>query len=833
MTAKSTTGRFAFFHSVYFKCLTLVALACVATMTIVTLKSLSASDELARNAIIKLGDQVVGQIAARSGGALKFGRHQDAQETLADVFAAMQGTVSGAVVLSSDGSVIASQVEDGATIAPAAELAARSLQEGVALDDSDLLIIAKPIVVGGQSEIVGAVALDYQIDVLYAVVVRQRNIALMWSAAAVLVALLVAAFLIRRFVEKPLRELSEAVEEVAAGNYDAEVPSFPDGNEIASVSGALLSFQSDLRASEAIREEAIMKSTALDAGSAAIMIADADFKVVYASRSVIDILKRHAKVIGSRIPEFDPEKILGQSIDLFHKSAEMQRQMLSALGPEGHRTDLEMEDLILELKVSKIDDHDGNRIGYVVEWADVSEHHLNAAVLRSFDANQARAEFDRSGRMVDANDAFLRLAGLEHLKVCDFSETVFIDGRAADPARASFGQMEIRTPDGEVSYALGGLSPVFFQDGSLKRTVLIAADVTEETRQKDAAQKERDELQFQQDAMIDALSQALAHLAEGDLTAFIDEPFAGANDRLREDFNTAIQRLEQVIEVVAECSTTIDSELTSVSSAASELSVRTERQAATLEETAAALSEISASVQSSAENAKKADDVVRSANTNAQSSESVVQDAVDAMGRISKSSSEISSIVKVIDEIAFQTNLLALNAGVEAARAGDAGRGFAVVASEVRALAQRSSEAANEISSLIAASSDNVETGVSLVDNAGKALREIIASITEISDYVTDISSAAQQQAASVAEVSSAMSELDKVTQENAAMFEETTAASQNLGSVAQSLSENVGRFSTRSRKNPDPAASNASAYGADRPSHEQGGFEFQTARSR
>ncbi len=261
--------------------------------------------------------------------------------------------------------------------------------------------------------------------------------------------------------------------------------------------------------------------------------------------------------------------------------------------------------------------------------------------------------------------------------------------------------------------------------------------------------------------------------------------------------------------------------------AATELSRRTESQAATLEQTAAAISEIAASVSSSADGAKNAKDVVTVAQQKAQQSESVVHDAVTAMGKIEKSSSEITTIVKVIDDIAFQTNLLALNAGVEAARAGDAGRGFAVVASEVRGLAQRSSEAANQISSLIEASTGHVNLGVKLVGDAGEALKKIIGSISEISEYVSHIASASQEQSQSITEINMAMSQLDKVTQENAALFEETTAASQALSGVADDLSQKVNRFSV---KNQDRDGAEFLSIDGDKISHTQRSSRRMTA---
>ncbi len=168
-----------------------------------------------------------------------------------------------------------------------------------------------------------------------------------------------------------------------------------------------------------------------------------------------------------------------------------------------------------------------------------------------------------------------------------------------------------------------------------------------------------------------------------------------------------------------------------------------------------------------------------------------------AMGDIQKSSTLIGDIIGVIDEIAFQTNLLALNAGVEAARAGDSGRGFAVVASEVRALAQRSAEAAKEIKTLITASSAQVDAGVRLVDEAGAALGSIVGRVAEIDGLVSEIAASAQEQATGLQQVNTAVNQMDQVTQQNAAMVEQSTAAAASLKMEAEQLADLVGRFNT------------------------------------
>jgi methyl-accepting chemotaxis protein len=251
-----------------------------------------------------------------------------------------------------------------------------------------------------------------------------------------------------------------------------------------------------------------------------------------------------------------------------------------------------------------------------------------------------------------------------------------------------------------------------------------------------------------------------------------------------------------------------------LSQAAADLSRRTEQQAASLEETAAAIDQITATVRRSTEGAAQADTAAQEAKTDAEESGETVRHAVAAMNEIEKSSQQIGQIIGVIDEIAFQTNLLALNAGVEAARAGDAGKGFAVVASEVRALAQRSAEAAKEIKALISTSTRQVGDGAQLVGKTGEALQRMVARVGEISILISEIAASSREQSLGLAQVNTAVNEMDKVTQQNAAMVEQSTAASHALLSESEALGESVRIFRTSHA----PAASRSPSRPAARP---------------
>lgn len=305
----------------------------------------------------------------------------------------------------------------------------------------------------------------------------------------------------------------------------------------------------------------------------------------------------------------------------------------------------------------------------------------------------------------------------------------------------------------------------------------------------------------EQHVIVTTLRDALARLSDGDLTVTIRTAFPEDYETLRHDFNAAVERLGQAFSQVATVSHHIQSEAGAIGNAAQNLSVRTERQAATLEETSAAMAEFSSSVNQSAHIASNAEASTARARTEAVGGGVVVEKAVQSMQRIAESSQKIARINAVIGEIAFQTNLLALNAGVEAARAGEAGRGFAVVASEVRALSQRCTEAAKEITGLVQEASTHVRDGVELVGQTGTALTLITDSVASAAEQVAAIARTASEQSRSLTEIATAIADLDTVTQQNASMFAETTTACESLNGATSAMIDMVSHFTTTDQK--------------------------------
>ncbi|MCB1959165.1 MAG: chemotaxis protein [Rhodocyclaceae bacterium] len=288
---------------------------------------------------------------------------------------------------------------------------------------------------------------------------------------------------------------------------------------------------------------------------------------------------------------------------------------------------------------------------------------------------------------------------------------------------------------------------------------------------------------------------ALNAVARGDLTTTIAADYAGTFGQLKDDTNTTVERLREMVGQIKETTEAMNAAASEISAGNTDLSQRTEKQAAALEETASSMEQINATVRMSADNARKARDLAQESNGVAAQSGRKMQEAITTMSEIQTSAKHISEIVGVIDSIAFQTNLLALNAAVEAARAGEQGRGFAVVASEVRALAKRSAQAAKEIKSLIADSTDKIEHGADMVLHAGESMELVVENFKRLSSLVSDISTASREQAEGIDQVTNAVSQMDEVTQQNASLVEQAAAAAESLEDQAHSLVEAVAIF--------------------------------------
>jgi methyl-accepting chemotaxis protein len=324
------------------------------------------------------------------------------------------------------------------------------------------------------------------------------------------------------------------------------------------------------------------------------------------------------------------------------------------------------------------------------------------------------------------------------------------------------------------------------------------------------------------------VARVLQLVAAGDLTQKIEADYQGIFGQLKDDTNTTIERLREVVGRIKDATEAINIASQEIAAGNQDLSSRTEEQASSLEETSSAMEELNATVKQNAENAKQANELAKTSNAGVVKGGEVVKQVVVTMGDIQASSKKISDIIGVIDSIAFQTNILALNAAVEAARAGEQGRGFAVVATEVRNLAQRSATAAKEIKTLIAESVDKVESGAKLVQQAGTTMDEVVTSFQQVASLVTEIAGASREQSSGIEQTTQAVSQMDEVTQQNAALVEEAAAAAESLEEQARGLVQTVSMFKLAEgggRTLPAPALRDATPkqLGASRPQAKPG----------
>ncbi|MEL6609646.1 MAG: methyl-accepting chemotaxis protein [Pseudomonadota bacterium] len=619
------------------------------------------------------------------------------------------------------------------------------------------------------------------------------------DALILLTAAILLSLLFTRSISRPLVAVEKAMQRIRRGDGDTTIPHINRRDEIGRIARGVSEFRNTLSDNAELAEESSFKGAAFEGSSASLILVNLDLRISYANAAFREMLRAKHDMLLDYVPALATADPVGLSIDVFQPDPEQIRGILSVPDRLPYQADLTIGDTNFALTFSLVRDRSRAPLGYVVEWEDVTERRMRTAVLEAIDTHQIMAEFDMRGNLVNANPAFCALAGKKLGELVGLPlDTLLAPDENTDAANAV-----LATPDGQTRFCVpgsdrvmeGGMTTVLDRGGAPIRLLLIGQDVTENIARLLASESEKALMIDSQSKVVDTLREALSRLSEGDLDITLIDDFGPDYESLRVDFNSAIETLSEALVAVVHNASSIRAEALEITNAAGDLSTRTEKQAATLEETAAALDQLTGNLAMAADEADQARALVDHARGHAKTSGIVVERAVAAMDEIAHSSDRISRIIGVIDDIAFQTNLLALNAGVEAARAGEAGRGFAVVAQEVRALAQRSADAASEITNLISTSGEHVTQGVDMVDQAGAALRDIVASVDDISDHVGRIARSAAEQSTGLAEINTAVMELDQVTQQNAAMFQETTAASHALTQEAHALSSMVGRF--------------------------------------
>lgn len=616
------------------------------------------------------------------------------------------------------------------------------------------------------------------------------------------------------------------------------------------------------------------KVQALEVCQANIMLADMDMRIVYLNECLKETLQQNEADIRNVLPNFSAANLIGTNVDDFHKNPAMQRRLIGDL-KEPYHTRIEVGGVIFSLIATPWFNQQKQRVGTIVEWQDLTESvnlarknkaeaDANARVKQALDVVTTNAMIaDTDGIIVYMNEAVQdmmvnaerdikrdipnfdakRLVGCnidtfhrnpEHQRhmLAALKDTyrteITVGGRTfslianpiyndSDERLGTIVEWRDRTYEVATEREIDG--------------IVEAASAGDLSQRIDLAGKEGFFLNLAEglnrlltiaDSVVSDTIRIFDGLAQGKLDRRINAEYTGAFDKLKQDANTTVDRLTDIISRIREAAGAVATGASEIAQGNADLSRRTESQASSLEETASSMEEMTSAVKQTSDNSVHANELATSARHKAETGGEVVSKAVVAMQEINQSSKRIADIIGVIDEIAFQTNLLALNAAVEAARAGEQGRGFAVVAGEVRNLAQRSASAAKEIKELIRDSVDKVEAGTSLVNQSGNTLSEIIAAVENVSAMIQEISTAAREQSAGIDQVNSAVAQMDEMTQQNAALVEEASAAGEAMAEQAQSMTQMMEFFDIElsapvqpPRAHPAPVAASGQAQSA------------------
>jgi methyl-accepting chemotaxis protein len=530
---------------------------------------------------------------------------------------------------------------------------------------------------------------------------------------------IILTVLISRGILRSLKTVQQIAGAIAEGDLNSSID-IHQRDEIGELLRSMNTMQQQLlariTADRKTADETLRVKIALDNVSTGVMIADNDRNIIYANKSVINILHKAEAEIRQQLSKFSIDNLVGASMDDFHATPSHQATMLNSL-TDTYEAGMLVGGRSMVVTANPVINSQGQRLGTVAEWHDRTDEVIAENEVAAIVGAAARGDFSMRFDL-EGKEGFLRHLGEDINQLVQTSET--------------------------------GLNEVV---------------------------------------------RVLEALSRGDLTETITNDYSGTFGQLKDDSNHTVGKLKFIVNQIKDATDSINTASKEIAAGNNDLSYRTEQQAASLQQTAASMEQLTSTVQHNAQNAQHANQLAIDATDIAGKGVEVVGQVVMTMDDINESSRKIGDIISVIDDIAFQTNILALNAAVEAARAGEQGRGFAVVAIEVRNLAQRATDAAGEIKTLITDSVDKVLGGSKLVAQAGQTMEEIVASIRGVTEMMAEITAASAEQSSGIEQVNQAITQMDDVTQQNAALVEQAAAAAESLEEQTQNLAVTVAHF--------------------------------------
>ncbi|MCO7223653.1 methyl-accepting chemotaxis protein [Pleionea sp. CnH1-48] len=674
-----------------------------------------------------------------------------------------------------------------------------------------------------------------------AIVTRLETLGGLMAAIAG-VGLLITVLLVWRATSGLAKGLNVAVDvanKVSTGET-SEVSETEREDEIGLLMRSLDRMQNELIAKfEKSAKETSSLMSALKVANTSLMLADNEHNIIYMNESVRKIFKTHRSSFESALESFSVDEVESTKIDVLFNDAKGQ-ELLTPTVDQPRKLRTHYGESTFDIVTNVVLGADGERIGVIVEWNDLTEELVRMELEQREAATNLRVKqaldnvsasvivADENNRIVYTNQSVLEtLAKVsEHLGSDTLGQSLTLFDPFVDSSESllhpSNNQRCNRAHIGERHIDLT-LNPVLTDEGQQVGAVVEVVDRTEElaiqsevdsivnaARMGDLSKRitrRNEEGFFAQlstglNEMFDTTSQFVREMGDvfkamsrGDLMISVSKDYHGELKLIAEDVNNTLIKLRETLGNISATSMEVSQTSIQISDGNNALSTRTESQASALEKTAANMEQLTSIVSVSEQNAIAACEAASEAKNKAQSGGSVVKQAITAMDDILVASKKINNIIGVINDISFQTNLLALNASVEAARAGEQGRGFAVVAGEVRSLSQRSAEAAKQIKELITNSVQKVDAGSLLVNESGATLDEIVASVETVSRLIEQVNEAASAQSSGINQIDQAIREMDGMTQKNAELVQETSVGSNSLADQAKDMTRLVGFF--------------------------------------